>query len=356
MRKLLTILTILSLAFAAVGATAEGSSISLGYIAWQMADLRCACSAMAFEYAASQNGATVTRMDAENDAEKALAAVESLIEAKIDGIVIYAYSLEQAQPLLDAAKAASIPVVLENVDVSGIIETQDYIIGVGSASSDRSYAAAKYLAQVQGGTTLFHCAGPEGSSLTQAYTDGLSQAESELGSIDLAGTLNGNGSVADGAELTNILINSYTEFDSILADSDAMAQGSRQSIQSAGYKGIEIASVGNSPDALTLVENGTLSAVATSPSAIQGVASFKFLQDYLVSGAVPEVCFQPLPALTVSADDLEAWANFDAYAYAYDFVYSGEPLETFDLEAMEAQIAADLAAQPSASPEAKAQS
>lgn len=349
MCKLLAILISLALLLGASGALAEAQPRSFGYLAWQMEDLRCATSAQAFEYAAQRYGATVVCKDAQNDAEKAAAALQELIEAQVDGIVIYAYAPEALQPLLATAQDASIPVVVENVDVATVAEEDSYVAAVGSTYASRSYAVAEYLVQNQGSITLFHCAGPEGDPITQSCTEGLSLAESELG-IDMAGTLNGERTQSSGENLTDILINSFTEFDCILADSDAMAQGSRKSVSNAGYKGIEIVSQGDSPEALTLVESGALSAVASSPSALQGMVSCKILWEYLNDGTVPELKFQALPALSVSGESLESWENFEAYEYAYEYVSSAEPLEEFDLDAMEERIAADLEAQAAQQP------
>lgn len=344
MCKLLAILISLALLLGASGALAEAQPRSFGYLAWQMEDLRCATSALAFEYAAQRYGASVVCRDAEDDAEKASTALQELIDAQVDGIVIYGYTADAVLPLLTAAQAASIPVVVENVDVATVAEADAYVAALGSTPASRSYAVVEYLVQNHGSITLFHCAGPEGDPATQDCADGLSLADSELG-VDMAGTLNGERTQAGGESLTDILINSFTDFDSILADSDAMAQGSRNSVSNAGYKGIEIVSQGDSPDALSLVEGGIVSAVASSPSAIQGMASCKILWEYLNDGTVPELKFQALPALSVSAESLESWESFEAYEYAYEYVYSGAPLEEFDLDAMEERIAADLEAQ-----------
>ncbi len=340
MSKFLAILMILALTLGS-SVVAEEAPLTFGYIAWQMKDMRCAQSALAFEYAAHQNGIAVTRIDAEGDAQKALTALETLVDSQVDGIIIYVYTSQEAEPLIRAAKASGIPVVVENVDVSASVDEGDYLAAVGSGYAERSYAMAKYLAETHGNVTLFHCAAPEGSSIAQGCAEGLNRATNDFGSIDLVGTLNGETTVEEGKNLTDILINSFTEFDSILADSDAMAQGGFQAVNGSGYRGINIVTVGDSAGALGLLEDGTVSAVASSPSAIQGIVSFKVLHEYLTNGVLPETKFQALPAVAITAGDLESWESWEAYSYAYEYVYSGEPLESFDLEVLEARIAAD---------------
>lgn len=323
MKKLLAIMVVLVVAIASfsVAATAE-ETLKFGYIAYQMADIWNEYSSKAFEYAAEQNGVEVMVLDSGNDIAQSISAMETLIQAEVDGISVFPISPEQAAQLITMANEAGIPITIENIDVASVADEDEYVAAVGCVYGDIGYAAIKWLAENVEDAKVFYCAGAVGGGVFEAYKEGVDRALEELGdSIEMVGMLNSDAwSTEDGLNLTTNFINSGVEFNCIFANNDQLAQGCYQACEEAGLD-LPIVSTGGSPDAYAFVEDGIEAANMTAPVSIQGIQTFKNLYDFVVDGVVPETKFSALPVIPVSGDDLSAWIDWSDYAGAYEYVY-----------------------------------
>ena len=326
MKKLLALLVALIVVLASVGtfAMAEEETLTFGYIAYQMSDIWNEYSSKAFEYAAEKNGVEVMVLDSGNDIAQSVSAMETLIQAEVDGISIFPISPEQAAQLITMANEAGIPVTVENTDVSEVADEDDYIATVACVYADIGYAAIKWLAENVEDAKVFYCAGAVGGGVFEAYKEGVDKALEEFGdSIEMVGLLNSDAwSTEDGLNLTTNFINSGTEFNCIFANNDQLAQGCYQACEEAGLD-LPIVSTGGSPDAYAFLEDGIEAANMTAPVSIQGIQTFKNLYDYVTTGAVPDPKFQSLPVIPVSGDDLSAWIDWSDYEQAYNYVYGG---------------------------------
>ena len=321
MKKLLAILVVLVLALASVGAMAE-ETLTFGYIAYQMADIWNEYSAKSFEYAAEQNGVKVTVLDSGNDIAQSISAMETLIQAEVDGISIFPISPEQGAQLITMANEAGIPITVENMDPSSVADEDDYIAAVGCVYGDIGYAAIKWLSENVEDAKVFYCAGAVGGGVFEAYKVGVDQALADYADgIEMVGLLNSDAwSTEDGLNLTTNFINSGVEFNCIFANNDQIAQGCYQACQEAGLD-LPIVSTGGSPDAYAFLEDEIEAANMTAPVSIQGIQTFKNLYDFVTEGTVPEAKFQSLPVVPVASDDLSAWIDWSDYAGAYTYVY-----------------------------------
>lgn len=321
MKKLLAILVVLVMALASFSAVAE-ETLHFGYIAYQMADIWNEYSAKSFEYAAEQNGVKVTVLDSGNDIAQSISAMETLIQAEVDGISIFPISPEQAAQLITMANEAGIPITVENMDPSAVADEDEYIAAVGCVYGDIGYAAIKWLSENVEDAKVFYCAGAVGGGVFEAYKEGVDKALADYADgIEMVGLLNSDAwSTEDGLNLTTNFINSGTEFNCIFANNDQIAQGCYQACQEAGLD-LPIVSTGGSPDAYAFLEDEIEAANMTAPVSIQGIQTFKNLYDFVVDGIVPETKFQSLPVVPVASDDLSAWIDWSDYAGAYNYVY-----------------------------------
>ena len=324
MKKLLAIMVVLVVALASLSIAVAEDTLTYGYIAYQMSDIWNEYSSKAFEYAAEQNGVEVMVLDAGNDIAQSVSAMETLIQAEVDGISIFPISPEQAAQLITMANEAGIPITVENIDVASVADEDEYIAAVGCVYGDIGYAAIKWLAENVENAKVFYCAGAVGGGVFEAYKEGVDKALADYAdSIELVGLLNSDAwSTEDGLNLTTNFINSGTEFNCIFANNDQLAQGCYQACEEAGIE-LPIVSTGGSPDAYAFLEDGIEAANMTAPVSIQGIQTFKNLYDYVTEGTVPDPKFQSLPVVPVAGDDLGAWIDWSDYEGAYNYVYAG---------------------------------
>ena len=322
MKKLLAIMVVLVVALASLSIAVAEDTLTYGYIAYQMSDIWNEYSSKAFEYAAEQNGVEVMILDSGNDIAQSISAMETLIQAEVDGISIFPISPEQAAQLIALANEAGIPITVENIDVASVADEDEYIAAVGCVYGDIGYAAIKWLAENVEDAKVFYCAGAVGGGVFEAYKEGVDKALADYAdSIELVGLLNSDAwSTEDGLNLTTNFINSGTEFNCIFANNDQLAQGCYQACEEAGLD-LPIVSTGGSPDAYAFLEDGIEAANMTAPVSIQGIQTFKNLHDYVTEGIVPEAKFQSLPVIPVSGEDLGEWIDWADYEAAYNYVY-----------------------------------
>lgn len=322
MKKLLAIMVVLVVALASLSIAVAEDTLTYGYIAYQMSDIWNEYSSKAFSYAAEQNGVEVMVLDAGNDIAQSVSAMETLIQAEVDGISIFPISPEQAAQLITMANEAGIPITVENIDVASVADEDEYIAAVGCVYGDIGYAAIKWLAENVEDAKVFYCAGAVGGGVFEAYKEGVDKALADYAdSIELVGLLNSDAwSTEDGLNLTTNFINSGTEFNCIFANNDQLAQGCYQACEEAGLD-LPIVSTGGSPDAYAFLEDGIEAANMTAPVSIQGIQTFKNLHDYVTEGIVPEAKFQSLPVIPVAGEDLGAWIDWADYEAAYNYVY-----------------------------------
>lgn len=323
MKKLLTILVVLVVALASFSFATAEEPLHYGYIAYQMADIWNEYSAKSFEYAAAQNGVEVTVLDSGNDIAQSISAMETLIQAEVDGISVFPISPEQAAQLITMANEADIPITIENIDVASVADEDEYVAAVGCVYGDIGYAAIEWLSKNVEDAKVFYCAGAVGGGVFEAYKEGVDKALADYAdSIEMVGLLNSDAwSTEDGLNLTTNFINSGVEFNCIFANNDQLAQGCYQACQEAGLD-LPIVSTGGSPDAYAFLEDEIEAANMTAPVSLQGIQTFKNLHDYVTEGTVPDPKFQSLPVIPVAGDDLSAWIDWSDYAGAYEYVYA----------------------------------
>lgn len=321
MRKKLLV-TILALVLA-LSLTGAASALTYGYIAYQMSDIWNEYSSKAFQYAADQNGVDVVILDSQNDIGKSVAAMESLVQQEVDGISIFPISPEQGAQLIKMANEAGIPITVENIDVAGVSNPEEYVAAVGCLYGDIGYAAIEWLSKNVEDAKVFYCAGAVGGGVFETYKIGVDKAlEDFKDDIEMVGLMNADAwSTENGLNLTTNFINSGVEFNCIFANNDQIAQGCYQALQEAGLD-IPVVSTGGSPDAYKFLEDGIEAANMTAPVSIQGVQTFKNLHEFVTENKIPDSKFQNLPVIPVSGDDLSAWIDWSDFAGAYDYVYN----------------------------------
>lgn len=350
MKKLFTILLTLALLAPCAAAFAEETPISLGYIT-QLEEEEgwYTLCANAFAYAAEQQGAAATVLtydlaqeeipeDAENEdrLQPGMAELQQLIADGVDGVVAVPATLEQAVALIDCANEAGVPIVIEGMDVSSAYppkpeatlapdETSDpaeerpYVAAVSYGDS-AAYVACMWLEDDAYNPLLYHFERPVSDPMIQA---GMQRALAKARYLTFMFEANAKeDSVQAGRDMIEDLISSAATIGCVLADSEALAEGSANAIRAVNEEW-PVALVSSSPEALALVKAGKIDMVAATPAALEGVQTFKALFDFVTEGIRPEskTGYVQLNAITVTKRDASAWIDSDDIETAYALVY-----------------------------------
>jgi ABC-type sugar transport system substrate-binding protein len=301
----------------------DKNSYTIGYIAFDMANIWNENSAKAFQYAASQAPKKVNTVivDSHNSLEDSIAAVESLIQQKVDGISFYPISQEQAVQVIKLANAANIPITVENI-MMGPTAGIDFLGAVACEYDAIGYAAIKFIAETKPGAKVYYCAGVEGDGITDIYQRGVDKALAEFrGKVTVVSRRNADYKTEVAYDVTTGLLASQTDFDYVFAQDGMMAKGAYQALQDSGKSSIPIVGTGGSPDDYQALKDGIQAANMTAPVSIQGVQTFKNIYDFISESKKPAEVKKSLPIIPVTGNNLGGFIAWSDYQAAYKFVY-----------------------------------
>lgn len=201
----------------------------------------------------------VIMVDAKNDTSKQLSQVETLISQKVSAIMITPVDTESVEPMLDAANAANIPVVIVNRNPSEAVMEKAYAY-VGSESLEAGTMQMEKVAELLGGNgSIGIMNGTLGHESAAKRTDGNKQVMEKNPDLKLVREATADYQRATGLSLMENWIQSGDELDAIVANNDEMAIGAIMALEAAGkLEGKIIAGIDGTMDALEYVRQGKL--------------------------------------------------------------------------------------------------
>jgi inositol transport system substrate-binding protein len=212
--------------------------------------------------------------DAQNDTDKELRNVESMIGKGIGCLAFEAASLEASVASINAADKKGVPVVQFNGKAGG----GDYVTFVGSAQTDSGAKLGQFLAALHerlGKPKLrgIYLRGVAGQVTDIARNDGL---KNHLQTAGLADKIELVEQYADydrgkGQSVTESMLSRDKNYDFIVANNDDMILGALQAVQQFNLAGkIHLAGVDGLPEALAAIKGGQLDATVFQDPEGQG--------------------------------------------------------------------------------------
>ncbi|WP_019006929.1 sugar ABC transporter substrate-binding protein [Cohnella laeviribosi] len=209
------------------------------------------------KYQKTQDGVNVTYVDAQNDASKQLAQIETFISQKVDAIVMVPVDTVSAVDIVDRANKANIPIVVVNRWFEGVDKAASY---VGSESITAGVMQMEEVAKLLGGKgNIAIMTGQLGQEAQIKRTEGNKQVIGKYPdmSIVLEGTASWDR--AKGMALMENWLNSGKKIDAVVSNNDEMAIGAIMAAEAANKAdGMIFAGVDATPDALEYVKSGKL--------------------------------------------------------------------------------------------------
>jgi ABC-type sugar transport system substrate-binding protein len=253
-------------------------------------------------------GVTLILVDANNNEEKQVADVESLISQGVNGLVVTPQSTAVAPQLLRIAEDAGVPVMFTD-RFPGMTpeeyEGESYVGFIGPNDEQAGYDIATHLIVNEGRTNLVGLGGLPGSSVAEGRRAGLERAVEEHGANLVQ--YEGVGETREiGLETMESLLSAHPsgEIDAVWGYNDELALGALQAAKNAGRaEELAIGGMDLNEDAVNAIQAGEL-AFSTGGHWLQGGFGLITLYDAM-QGVDPAERIIQLDLLGVDASNVE---------------------------------------------------
>ena len=186
---------------------------------------------------AAKRGYQLVVTDAQGQTAKQVSDVEDLIARGVDVILLAPREFEGLTPALQAAKAASIPVILVDREAAGTPGT-DFVTFLGSNFVEQGRRAAEWLIKETGGTAgIVELQGTPGSSVAADRAKGFHDEIAKHPGMKILASQTGNFSRATAqGVMQNIAQSLGKRITAVYAHNDEMALGAVQALKAAGLQ------------------------------------------------------------------------------------------------------------------------
>ena len=237
------------------------------------------------EEKAKELGATLSVVDAQDNASKQASDVEDLIQQKVDLIIINPVDSSAVATAVEAVNAAGIPVIT----VDRMAEGGEVVTHIASDNVAGGVLAGEYLLELVGeGAKVAELEGVAGSSAARDRGEGFNTAVD--GKLDVVAKQTANFNRAEGLTVMENILQANPDIVGVFAHNDEMALGALEAIAASG-KDIKVIGFDATDDAVKAVSEGTLSAtVAQKPEEIGTKAieaAIKHLNGETVEASIP---------------------------------------------------------------------
>lgn len=219
------------------------------------------------EAKASELGASLSVVDAQDDASKQASDVEDLIQQGVDMILINPVDSEAVASAVASANNADIPVI--TVDRSA--ESGEVVSHIASDNVAGGEMAAEHLLSLVGdGAKVAELEGVPGSSAARERGEGFNNIAAD--SLDVVAKQTANFNRAEGLSVMENILQANPEVTGVFAHNDEMALGALEAIEASG-KDVTVVGFDATADAVAAVEEGRLAGtIAQKPEMIGEMA------------------------------------------------------------------------------------
>lgn len=254
-------------------------------------------------------GSEITYFDPALDPVKQVSAIEDCISRKAGVIVVNAVDPAAVVPAIAKAKAAGIPVLMQNADTNdeGHAYTKAFI---GSQSFDQGYAVGEMIVKALNGTgKVAVITGKVGQTDTVNRTAGMEAAfKAANAKIDIIAVQPADWSKDKALTVMQDLLTRFPKIDAVFGHDDPMALGALEAIKAQGREGeIKVFGVNGNKEACTAIKNGEMYGTALQLSYLVGVYTVRAAYDVTNGRLVPTKILAPTAPVT--PDTVDMWMS-----------------------------------------------
>jgi ribose transport system substrate-binding protein len=306
MKKVLTFVLVLAMVLSVssgvLASSHEGIKVGITFMTTNNPFFVAMLDAVKEEVEGKLNGSVLVS-DGQFDVSKQLSDVEDMIVQGIDLLLFNAVDSDAAEPAVQMAKEAGIPVVALDVDAAGprdmFIGSDNYQAGVLDAEYTVERLNGEGKVAVINGTPI--------TSVRNRYK-GFMDTVAEYEGIEIVAEQNGETNLTKSLEVTENILQSEPEIDAIFGINDPTALGALAAVQSAGREDeLFITGVDGSPDGVQAILDGTaMAATAAQNPAKIGKLGVEYGLKILDGEEVPD--YLPVEVKLITKENAEGFS------------------------------------------------
>lgn len=234
----------------------KGDTFTVGYANSADSDVFDKKKRDVFEQVVSKDSSiNVKYADANMDIQKQLDQVDNFIAQKVNLLVLVPCDYAGITPAVEKANAAGIPVICLGIASEG----GEYTF-VGSQNSDAGKMQGEFMVEkLPQNAKILYISGTPGLAHSTDRHDGFMEAISIRSDIQVLTEQTGMYERAKGMQVMEDWIQSFSEFDAVVAGNDQMALGALEALKGANrLKGVLISGVDGTADACNAIKNGEM--------------------------------------------------------------------------------------------------
>jgi ribose transport system substrate-binding protein/inositol transport system substrate-binding protein len=253
---------------------------------------------------AEKLGYTVVVNDASQDAGKQTNQIETTVTQGVDGIIIEPVSVDGVVPAVKEARAAKIPVVIINQQISDPTAASCYVGASNVQCSEVEMTQAMKDISGQGNVALL--LGPMGSDAQIGRSQGYKNVLAKNTGSKVVFESTAEWDTDKAMKLAENWLQSGKDIKAIVSHNDNMALGAVKAIEDAKMQDkIKVYGIDATPEGLQAVKDGRLAATVSQGTTQQGVEGVNAV-DKLIKG-------ETVKAETIVPSELITKANVDKY-------------------------------------------
>ena len=226
--------------------------------------------------------------DAQNDSSTQSNQVEDLITQGVDLIIINPVDSTAIASSVEKANEANIPVIC----VDRGTDSGEIVSFIASNNVEGGKLAGEYILEKVGeNAEVVQLEGIPGASSTRERGEGFKEATD--GKINLVASQTANFDRAEGLTVMENLLQAHPDVKAVFCQNDEMALGESEAIKTSG-KDIVVVGFDGNEDAISAVEDGSLSATVAQKPKEMGKLAIETAIKYLKGETVDEQVDSPL--------------------------------------------------------------
>jgi len=286
MKKLFSVLLVVLL----VAAPAAAAEKTLGLVISTLNNPFFVTLKQGAEEAATKAGVKLVVLDAQDDSAKMTAAMEDLIQQKVDAILVNPTDSDAVTPSIMKANAAGIPVLTIDRGASG----GQVLCHVASDNVAGGVMAGEFLAKkLEGKGNVVELVGIPGTSAARDRGKGFNDAIATFKDIKVVASQAADFSRDKGLKVFENILQAQPEIAGVFAHNDEMILGAVAAAEAAGRTGIVFVGFDAVDDAVAAVKAGKLAATVAQQPAVIGAMGVEKAVAHLGGEKLPE--FIPVP-------------------------------------------------------------